>query len=216
MLGFYLFLAAGMVAMMCVMVSLGKYYDISAKKCIIAAMFLTVIGYAGTKLMFYIECGSWEGRSLFGSLFLVPVLMYPVAKLLKVDYKDILDISAPAGALVFSLMKVKCKIDGCCFGKVFFIGTTKFLFPSAIVEAVANLIIAIVLYRMVASKKYTGKIYFWFMVIYGAVRFVLNLFRFTEPWILGMPAGNFWSLVSLAIGLIGLLYYKKQPAGSAA
>ena len=80
---FLLFLLAGMVAMFAIMILSGRVYGVPIWKIAVIALFLTPIGYLGTKLMFFIEAGRWDGRSLFGAVFLVPMLMYPVARLLK-------------------------------------------------------------------------------------------------------------------------------------
>lgn len=209
--GFYVFLAVGMVAMAVCMVKLGKVYDMPAVKVMIAAVLLTVIGFLGIKLMFFIETGRWSGRSLYGSVFLVPVLMYPAALLLQLDYKELLDISAPAGSIMFSLMKVKCYIDGCCGGRIFNLGNDNvFVFPSQITEAAVNLIMAIVLYKIVKERKHIGYVYPYFMILYGSTRFVLNLLRNTKPWLLGMPAGNIWSIAAVAAGLISRHYLNRS------
>ena len=61
------------------------------------------------------------------------------------------------------------------------------------------------------NKKNRGTIYPWYLIIYGGVRFVLNIFR--EEWVtteMIMPFGNIWSLVSIAIGVLWLLWIRKH------
>ena len=203
-----------MAAMFVIMVICGKTYGMSAPKIAIAAVLLTVYGYLGAKLMFLIESGEWAGgRSLFGSIFLVPVLMVPTAKLLKLRYADLMDICAPAECIMLALLKVKCSIDGCCGGRVVSLGGRSFVFPSQRVECIAFILIMFMLLWMLFRKNCQGLIYPYYMIIYGIARFILNSLRDTVPWIGPLPAGNFWSLVCLALGIIALVLIKRRMSG---
>jgi len=203
----------GMVAMFFVMWFCGRIYDIPVWKIAVSAVLLTAIGYLGAKLMFFIESGGWSGRSLFGSIFLAPILMYPVTKVLRINYGKLLDICAPAECIMLALLKVKCVIDGCCAGRMVSFSGKSFVFPSQKVECAAFLIIMVILLVMIFKKKKESLIYPYYMIIYGVVRFILNLLRETTPWIGPLPAGNFWSICSIIIGLIALAYYKKHKMG---
>lgn len=207
---FFYFLYAGMAAMFLVMWVCARVYNIAVWKTAAIAVFLMPAGYYGAKLMFCIESGYWSGRSLYGAIFLVPVVMFPVAKLLKLRYGELMDVCSPAGCVMFAILKVKCVIDGCCAGRLITIGGNQFVFPSQKVECAVFLIIMVVVMLMVFSKKYHTLVYPWFMVIYGISRFFLNLLRETTPWIGPLPAGNFWSLVSVAIGLIVIIAINKR------
>ncbi|MBR2802072.1 MAG: prolipoprotein diacylglyceryl transferase [Erysipelotrichaceae bacterium] len=199
---FYVFLIIGMFAMMAVMCLSGKVYSIPMHKSIIAACFLTVAGYIGIKIMYFVETGAWTGRSMYGAIFLVPVFMFPVSKLLKVEYRKLLDICAPAGCFMLALMKVKCMIDGCCSGKTFYFASGSFQFPSQIVEGVTSLAIGLILLKLIKDHTQCGLIYAWYLLLYGASRLVLNCFRWTHPWLGPLPAGHVWSLLAIAAGVV--------------
>ena len=209
MMGFYLFVLAGTLAMILCLIYLGRIYNISAYKCALIAVLMTTIGYIGSVLMHFVESGEWNGRSLFGGIFLMPVLLYPAARVLNIKYGQLMDVCTPSGCIMLMLMKVKCSIDGCCFGRICYIGNHAIIFPSQKVEALAFLLIGIVLFILTVLRKHEGYIYSYFMTIYGISRFILNLFRETTPWVLGMAPGNFWSLVALIIG-IGLIINMKR------
>ena len=115
-----------------------------------------------------------------------------------------------AGCLMFALMKVKCNIDGCCAGRQIVFGDISFVFPSQITEAVVNLLLAIILYKIVKEKKPVGFVYPYFMILYGSTRFFLNMLRNTRPWMFGIPAGNIWSLVSVGIGLLAVVWIRNS------
>lgn len=207
---FYLFLLGGMLAMLVIMLVCGRHLEMPAWKIVIFAVILTAVGYLGAKCMSFIESGDWSGRSLFGSIFLAPVLMYPVAKIFKTPYGQFMDICAPAECIMLALLKVKCTIDGCCGGRTINLGGSSFVFPSQKVECAVFLIIMIILAIMVFKDRYQGIVYPYYMVIYGVARFLLNLLRDTTPWIGPLPAGNFWSLISIAIGIIAIACIKRN------
>lgn len=212
MLSFHSFLVMGTVMMFIILCFAARAYDnIPLWKVLITAVALLGIGVLGAYSMFRIESGRWGGRSFYGAVFLVPVLMYPVSKALRIRYGDMMDICAPAGCIMSALLKVKCYIDGCCYGRVFSTGSGDFQFPSQFVEGLAAIFIMVGLFYLIWKGKRRGTIYCWFMILYGIIRFILNLFRSTSPWIGILPAGNFWSLISIMIGSAVMFYtYKKK------
>ena len=111
----------GMLAVFAAMCYINRFYNIPLWKVAVSCILLAAIGMIGVKLMFFIESGNWTGRSFYGAVFLIPVLMFPVARLLKVPYGDLMDLMPPGGCIMLALLKVKCKIDGCCFGRLMMI-----------------------------------------------------------------------------------------------
>ena len=207
---FYLFLLGGMVAMFVIMLVCGRHFGMPVWKIAVFAVILTAVGYLGAKCMAFIESGNWSGRSLFGSVFLAPLLMFPVAKIFKTPYGQLMDICAPAECIMLALLKVKCNIDGCCGGRTIDLGGSSFIFPSQKVECGVFLIIMVILALMAFKDRYQGLVYPYYMVIYGVARFLLNLLRDTTPWIGPLPAGNFWAIISVAIGLAAIMIIKKR------
>ena len=212
MLSFKIFLAIGFVVMTALMVYAGLSVKLPIWKILVSAVALIVAGVLGTKIMFFIENGGWSGRSFFGAVFFVPVLMFPVALLLKIRYGTMMDVCAPGVSLIVAVMKIDCIIEGCCYGFAmrYLEDGTPVRFPSQAVELVANLAITAALLLLHKKEKNQGLIYPWYLVIYGAVRFILNLFRETVPFVWILPAGNFWSLIAILIGGTVLLLHKAK------
>jgi prolipoprotein diacylglyceryltransferase len=138
---------------------------------------------------------------------------------MKIPYGDIMDFCAPAECVMLAIMKYRCLIDGCCAGKVLLSIAMdgSVIFPSQITELVNAFVLMAVLLGMAFSRKTRGKIYAWYLVLYGATRFVLNLFRAdTTPFLLGLPVGNIWSLLAIFLGILWLtdrklIITKKTP-----
>ncbi len=188
-----------------------RYYHIPLWKLAVASIFLGFAGIFGAKLMGFIEHnGIWKGRSFFGSVFLIPLVMYPVTKALKVPYGDFMDLVAPAGCFMLIALKIKCKIDGCCYGLKMQIGDFSFRFPSQIAECIAALILTVVMLLIIKKGRWRGYVYAWCMLLYGCSRFILNLFRETDSWIGPLSQGCFWSLISILIGATFLVFGKSK------
>ena len=197
----------------CMLCYANRYYRIPLWKLAVACVFLGLAGYYGARIMGFIEHGGiWKGRSFYGTVFMVPLVMFPVSKALKVSYGDMMDLVAPAGCLMLAGAKVQCTIDGCCYGRKMEIGGSSFRFPSQVVECIAAAILMVVMILIIRKGRRRGYVYAWCMLLYGCTRFVLNLFRDTPPWIGPLSKGCFWSLISILIGSVFLLKAKMQKA----
>lgn len=184
-----------------------QYPGIKTWKLPILCAYLTVAGVAGTLLMFYIENGYFKGTSFFGAILLVPLLMLPML-LLRIPFSTLMDIIAPSGCAMVAVMKLDCIRAGCCKGiYLTMLGLPNVRFPSQLTELFASLIIMLQLLRMqrAIDGRYYGKIYPYYLLYYGITRFFLNLLRADlSPFVWILPPGNFWSLVSIAAGLLWL------------
>ncbi len=180
-----------------------------------SAVILTGAGVAGAMVMFWIESGfdNFGGRSFYGALFFAPPIMIPVALLLRMKISEMLDLCAPSECVMLALLKVNCCIDGCCGGKVLYQNTAEnvcIVFPSQIVECMTALLLMALLLYMMKRGNNKGTLYAQYMIIYGILRFVLNLMRETSPFVWILLAGNFWSLISVIIGFVWLCIARKM------
>lgn len=205
-------LLIGTVLMLGVHLFCCRWYSLPRKTVILNAPVLTICGFAGVKLMFFIESGGWTGLSFFGAVFFVPVLYLLVSRLLKAKCSDLLDISAPSICIMLALMKVECVVTGCCKGKILYETAAGEVvrFPSQIAEMINALFLMVLLMIIMRKQKNRGRIYPWFMVLYGITRFGWNLLRETKPFVWVLPAGNFWSLIAIVIGVLWLLIDREK------
>lgn len=207
-----LFLSIGTGAMLIPMLFMAKKYCITRWKTILSSLLLTVTGTAGAYIWFAIENGYFAGWSFYGAMYLVPLLFLAVAKLVRIPYGDLMDLSAPAECVMLIIMKYKCMVDGCCGGRVLYTTAegVDVIFPSQVTEAVNAILIAVLLMIMARNPKNRGTLFPWYMVIYGTTRFILNLFRAEEAvFLLGMTAGNVWSVLAVIVGAVWLYLHKK-------
>lgn len=194
-----------LILMMCYRVSLWKGFP--------ASFILTVTGTVGTYIWFIVENGGFGGRSFYGAVFLVPPAFWFVAKYLKISFGELMDFCGPAECVMLVIMKYKCMLDGCCGGKVIRIAEdgNAVVFPSQLAEMIAAASLFVVLMILAMIKANRGTIYPWYMILYGATRFVLNFFRAEQSaYFLGLPPGHVWSILSVVLGIIWIVIYRKK------
>lgn len=204
---FVISLVVGTIAMAAVMLLPRRWQaGLPVWKTLLSAAVLTVLGVLGAKLMFLIENGFWAGTSFYGAVFFPPLMMVLLALLLRVPPLTLLDLCAPAECVMLALLKMLCLKNGCCGGRLLLTTASgsEIYFPSQIVELLTALVLMVVLLRFIRKGTWQGRIYPIYMLLYGIARFILNLLRDTKPFLLGLPAGNFWSLVAIVIALIWL------------
>ena len=199
---------------MCISMLLRKkqFPQVAIWKMAVLTVWLTITGVLGTMILAYIELGTIGGTSFYGAVLLVPVLILP-ALLMKLSYKDILNLCAPAECAMLLVMRFDCLDKGCCFGK--YLPSLEIQFPSQIAEMVVAVSIMAVLIRMHVKNRQT-QLYPWYMILYGLCRAVLQCFRYggLEPWFLGLSQGHLWSLLSVAVGIGWLLLSRSRKAAA--
>ena len=206
-------LSIGTCAMLVLILIMMGHYRIKLWKGVPVAVLLTITGTIGTYIWYIIESGRFGAQSYYGAVFLVPLAFIYVAKILKIPYGDLMDFCAPAECVMLAIMKYRCAVDGCCAGKVLLAIATdgSVVFPSQIAELINAFVLMAVLMGMAFCRKTRGKIYAWYLVLYGSTRFVLNLFRAdTTPFLIGLPVGNIWSLLAIFLGVLWLTDRKLQ------
>ncbi len=214
-MSFTVFLIIGMVGMLLSMLYCGHQYHMPIWKIAFCAAIITISGVLGAYLMGFIESGNWGGRSYFGAVFFVPIIMWIAAKRLKLPYGHLMDVCAPAGCIMLAVLKIKCNIDGCCGGRFFALENGElFRFPSQIVESIVGLFLAIAFIWINKKGTKQSMVYPLYLLSYGVARFILSFFRYPHPWIGSLPAGAFWSLISIAVGLTVLFLQKKKRLAS--
>ena len=180
-----------------------QFPQVAVWKMALLTVWLTITGVLGTMILAYIELGEFGGTSFYGAVLLVPILILP-AMLLRVTYKDILNLCAPAECAMLVVMRFNCLENGCCFGR--YLPALEFQFPNQVAEMVVGVGIMVALILM-HRKNQKAQLYPWYMILYGVCRFLLQGLRYggTDPWILGLSQGHFWSLISVSIGKAWLL-----------
>lgn len=207
--GRWMIIGLGSVGMFISMLLQKKQYPrVAVWKMALLTLWLLITGVFGTMVLAYIELGEFGGTSFYGAVFLVPLLIVP-AMLMKLTYKDILNLCATAECAMMVVMRFDCLDKGCCFGR--YLPQLGFQFPSQISEMIVGVTIMVLLMQTLRKDR-QAQLYPRYMLLYGLCRFILQGFRYggTNPWILGLSQGHFWSLLSMLIGGAWLLLSRRR------
>lgn len=206
----FIFIGVGTALMLVLSLTRKKQLCFTNLKAILFTICLTASGVLGAYFMYFIENGSFGGISFYGSVLLIPLLLFPLSFAFKVKYLKILDFSVPMICIMLVSMRVACLITGCCGGIVLFTTASgvEVRFPNQIMEMVVATAIMSVCLFFEKTRKFECNRYSLFFISYGVCRLILNFFREDLGaffWFL--PAGHFWSIISIIIGSIWFLTY---------
>ena len=219
MFAYIVALGFGVFAMIILSLTVGKRinYPVKAKVLIFLVGFTAAV--IGLKVVGWLENGYWGPFSFFGAHFFAPLGCLLACYLLEVpqvEQKDIVDISAPSLCIGLASHKIACFIKGCCQGFILHVTENgeEIRFPAQLVESAVALITMFWLCYLIKNGKQRGKAYLWYLIVYGVERFLLTYLREPGHTILGLQDGQFWSVISVAVGLFCLYihYLNKYDA----
>ena len=187
-----------------------KRFGLRAWQCLAFSLLAVAIAFLGAKILHALENWerilqdgfSWGGVSLFGSVFLIPLLTPLVGRLFGLRPSQSTDICGPCAAVMLGFVRAGCHFGGCCGGWLMQLGKHSFHWPTQIVESVGAFAILGLLLQLEEDGTHVGKLYPLFMIAYGGLRFVVEFFRDTaKPW-LYLGHGQWFALAAILIGIL--------------
>ena len=151
----------------------------------------------------------WEGGLAFhGGLIGLVAAGYIYCKRKKIRFYDVADIVVIPAALGLAFGRIANFINGEFYGiptnlpwGVAFPDVDGFRHPVQIYEAIKNFLIFGVLWAL-RNKPLPGGTLFWsFITLYGAMRFVLEFYKELDPLLFGLTWGQVWSIPMVAAGV---------------
>lgn len=121
------------------------------------------------------------------------------------------DLFAPAIALGYSIARIGCFLNGCCYGVetglpwgVIFPGVDSLpRHPTQLYASAAGMLIFLTLLHLRRYKTFHGFVFLWFVVLYGIYRFVIEFIRVNPPvW----GALSFAQVVALIFIVAGVFF----------
>ncbi len=133
----------------------------------------------------------WEGGLVFYGGF-ISALVFAIVYLKKhrIEIWKIADLLAPSLAIGHALGRIGCFFAGCCYGKICELpwavtfshpeslaplGIS--LHPTQLYEAFSNFTIFAILWMLRIRKQFEGQVFWVYVMIYGSVRSILEIFR---------------------------------------
>ena len=222
MSAYSIMLCVGVVAMCVITVIRRSKYGMSAWKAILFSLVLTVIGVLGCKLLYIAENFedfktnglTFGGFSFYGAVFLIPVCFLALGKLFGLRPWQAVDCCAPGVAIMISLMRIGCYIDGCCGAFPIEMFGRQVILPVQLFEAAFDFSLLVVLWCLEREKKAQGYLYPIFMIAYGVMRFGIEFLRDTPKDWLYLSHGQWFSVAAILIAISFCLLVKKAERGN--
>ena len=136
----------------------------------------------------------------------LPIILLPFTFLFKERFWKVTDFVAPLLALLNGIVCIGCMFPGCCHGYPSSWGLYSNIagtvcFPLQPIEVACALLSATVLLVMTKYKIQQGRLYAWYLIIFGSTRFLMEFLRDDEKIWLGMSEFSFHALAAFVVGL---------------
>lgn len=193
----------------------GKKREISATQATITTVCVYSITYIWIYVLFWIESGftNFGGNNIVRGFIYIPLIAYPVAKLLKINWVKMCDFIAPCVCLCHGISHIGCIFSGCCAGYPSDWGIYNRRYgglavPVQIFEAMTALLIFGILVAMNRKKNYVsdGKSFPIMLILFGSTRFLWEFGRNNEKIWLGCSSLAFHALFMALVGAVALVY----------
>ena len=188
-------------------------------KSIVIVLIVYPVAVLWMLVMYWIANGfrGFGGNNIVRVFVYIPLIAYPVAKLLKISWKDICALLSIGPVAVHGISHFGCMFTGCCCGYtsswgLYNVATYDIRFPIQPIEAL--IAVAIIVYLLIRAKKHNyvsdGREYPLMMVIFGSTRFVCEFLRDNDKMILGISNLAFHALFMFIVGVIALVIINKK------
>lgn len=158
----------------------------------------------------------------FVYIFLLPILAYVFAVLLKIKPSLFSDCVCACGAVCLICFKIACALAGCCYGveyngRFYNEGMNEYQVPVQLIELACAVVMFAVIMLLIKNKKMQGKVFPLFMIMYCSSRFVSEFWRADYPAVYGRMTGyHIQCIIGFALGviymIIAVLFGKKLDA----
>jgi phosphatidylglycerol:prolipoprotein diacylglycerol transferase len=208
---YYTMMLAGFVFMLVLMLRRRSRYGLKAWQAVLFTVCVMFSGVLGCKVLYTLE--HWGepftlgGFSFFGAVFLVPPLMALLGLPFRLRPGRSICAAAPCVNAMIGTIRVGCFFNGCCGG---WATASGFIWPTQAAESIGDFVILWYLLRREEAGE--RDLYPRFMVLYGALRFVVEFFRKAEPQTL-FHAGHWFAIAAIVVGLacLALGRRRKRP-----
>ena len=207
------FFAFGAIVMIAYCIFNAKNYHLSIKKVIPFAIIAYVIIVLWNFILYWVESGfqKFGGNNLVRIFIWVPVFIYPMCKLAKLDFRTMCDYLAPMICVHHAASHAGCMFRGCCYGYPWENGIYNHVlryntFPIQIIEAIVAAVIVLILWLREKKNgfKVTGEEYPLMLILFGYSRFLLEFLRDNPKLFLGISS---LAIHALIMGLVGTAWY---------
>ena len=217
---YYTFWLIGALSVLAGGYFLGNRYGFPFARSILYVACAVAMGYA----LLYVTSFVFNGGKLRGLNFVrvvtfLPVPIWILTFIYKDRFGDIADFLAPLIALFHGITHIGCIFPGCCHGYpsqwgLYCNDVGTVCFPIQPIEALSSILIGVALMAMQKKGIQKGRLYAWYMTLFGGTRFVWEFFRDNEKIWNGMSELALHALTAMILGLAALAaancFYKRR------
>ncbi len=174
------------------------------------------------------------GLTLLGGVILSFISSFIYLRRKKLPFLRFADVVIPSVGLGIFLTRIGCFLNGCCYGLPceqghfcltfppdsaagsIFPGVP--LIPTQLYSSLYGLIIFVVLLALDRRRHFEGYLFYWFLILYGLSRFIIDFFRYYESSMVLFEIGGKGLSVNQGISILFIisgvmaLYYGSQRA----
>lgn len=217
-----IFFALGFVSVFLFVFYVGRKMNVKPWKIIFVVLTVYPLAVLLMFVLYWVETGVFGGNNIVRVFVYVPLIAYPIAKLLKLTYREILSMVSVGPIAVQGVSHFGCIFEGCCKGYIqewgiYNKGTGELHFPIQPIEAITSMLIIFYLLRRAKKRNYVpdGREYPLMLVIFGSTRFMFEFLRDNQKLIWGISSLAFHALFMFIVGLIWLVVLKRKAMKAA-
>ena len=209
---YYTFWLLGALAVVFGGYVMGKRYGLTFAKSVFYVVGAVVMGYLllwATSWVF--GGGKMNGLNFVRVVTFLPIPIFILARIFRDSFSKVADFLAPLVAVFHGVTHLGCIFAGCCHGYpsawgLYSNAAGTVCFPIQPIEAVSSLLVAAMLLWMAYKNVQKGKLYGWYLVLFGASRFIWEFFRDNQKIGFGISELAFHALTAFAVGIAVLLF----------
>ena len=211
---YYLCWFAGILTIFLAGWNIRRYFDFSFSRATILVVLDLILGYLLIWLMSWISGGGeFNGYNYVRVVPVIAIIFIPISYIFNEPLWKVSDFLAASGAAMQGVSHLGCVFAGCCHGYpsqwgIYSNIAQEKCFPIQPIEAIINILIAFVLCWMVKKKKEQKYLFMWYMIMFGATRFVCEFYRNNRKVWHNISELALYALASLVIGIIALVFTK--------
>lgn len=208
---YYLFWFIGAVTVLILGCRIGEHLEISFARSVIYIAGAIILGYLllwGTSWVF--GGGKMIGLNFVRIVIFMPIPVYLLTRIFGESFGKLMDLVAPLLAIFHGVTHLGCMFPGCCHGYparwgLYSNDVGAVCFPIQPIEAVSSILVGVVLLIMMWRNVQTGKLYAWYLLLYGGTRFIWEFFRDNEKIWCGISELAVHAFTAFVIGAIALV-----------
>lgn len=164
------------------------------------------------------------GLTFYGGFVLATLAVFIYIKKKKVSFLKIADLNAPGLALAYGIARIGCHLSGdgdygiasnLPWAYSYANGTVPTppgvtVHPTPIYELIAGILIFVFLWSRRKKYDVNGKLFAMYLVLIAVSRFLVETIRINPRLFLGLSEAQIISVVLFIIGVLALIFLKKQ------